>query len=141
MEAPVAFKPNSVRDEKVKVLQALRGMQRDDVRLNTYRGQYVAGMMDGIRVPSYRDEKGVSPTSITETYMAARVYVDSWRWSGVPFYIRSGKRLPKRMTEIAIQFKQVPLALVQVSSDGIQRTKLSRAQYSAGRGYLFDFWR
>lgn len=111
MEAPVAFKPNSVRDEKVKVLQALRGMQRDDVRLNTYRGQYVAGMMDGIRVPSYRDEKGVSPTSITETYMAARVYVDSWRWSGVPFYIRSGKRLPKRMTEIAIQFKQVPLAL------------------------------
>lgn len=111
MEAPVAFKPNSVRDEKVKVLQALRGMQSGDIKQNTFRGQYVAGMIDGTRVPSYRDEKGVSPTSTTETYMAARVYVDNWRWSGVPFYIRSGKRLPKRMTEIAIQFKQVPLSL------------------------------
>ena len=111
MEAPVAFKPNAVRDEKVKVLQALHGMSEEDVCKNTFRGQYGSGMIGGVRVPAYRDEKGVSPTSITETYMAARVFIDNWRWSGVPFYIRSGKRLPIRMTEIAIQFKQVPLAL------------------------------
>jgi glucose-6-phosphate 1-dehydrogenase len=111
MEAPVAFKPNAVRDEKVKVLQALCDIKGDSVLKNTFRGQYVSGLVDGVRVPSYRDEKGVSPVSITETYMAARLFVDNWRWSGVPFYIRSGKRLPKRLTEIAIQFKQVPLAL------------------------------
>ncbi len=111
MEAPAAFKPNSVRDEKVKILQALHEMKGQDVIGNTYRGQYAAGLMDDIRVPSYRDEKGVSPLSVTETYMAARIFIDNWRWSGVPFYIRSGKRLPKRLTEVAIQFKQVPLAL------------------------------
>jgi glucose-6-phosphate 1-dehydrogenase len=111
MEAPVAFKPNAVRDEKVKVLQALCSMDEKDVQANTFRGQYVSGLVDGKRVPSYRDEKGVSPISTTETYMAARVFVDNWRWSGVPFYLRSGKRLPQRRTEIAIQFKQVPLAL------------------------------
>ncbi len=111
MEAPVAFNPNSVRDEKVKVLHALRMMQDKDVLQNTFRAQYTAGQVDGIRVPAYRDEHGVSPSSTTETFMAARLYVDSWRWSGVPFYIRSGKRMAKRMTEIAIQFKQVPVAL------------------------------
>lgn len=111
MEAPVAFKPNAVRDEKVKVLQALQEMHGKDVAENTFRGQYISGMVGGNIVPSYRKEKGVSPTSTTETYMAARVFVDNWRWSGVPFYIRSGKRMPLRMTKIAIQFKQVPLAL------------------------------
>lgn len=111
MEAPSAFKPNAVRDEKVKVLQALCPMCGGDVFQNTFRGQYVSGLVDGARVPSYRDEKGVSPTSATETYLAARIYIENWRWSGVPFYLRSGKRLPVRKTEIAIQFRQVPLAL------------------------------
>jgi glucose-6-phosphate 1-dehydrogenase len=111
MEAPVAFNANSVRDEKVKVLHALREMKGDEVLKNTVRGQYVSGLINDERVCSYRDEPGVSRTSITETYLAARLFVDSWRWSGVPFYVRSGKRLPKRLTEIAIQFKQVPLAL------------------------------
>ncbi len=111
MEAPVAFNAHSVRDEKVKVLSALREMKGKEVLKNTVRGQYVSGFIDGLRVRSYRDEPGVDPMSITETYLAARMYVDSWRWSGVPFYVRSGKRLPNRLTEIAIQFKQVPLAL------------------------------
>ncbi len=111
MEAPVAFRPNAVRDEKVKVLQALRSIKGKDVPLNTCRGQYTAGLIDKLRVSAYRDEKSVSPSSITETYMAARVFIDNWRWSGVPFYIRAGKRLPRRLTEIAIQFKQVPLSL------------------------------
>lgn len=111
MEAPVAFNANSVRDEKVKVLHALRELKGEDVIKNTIRGQYGAGIMDTKSVISYRDEPGVSPRSTTETYLATRMFVDSWRWSGVPFYLRSGKRLPKRLTEIAIQFKQVPLAL------------------------------
>ncbi len=111
MEAPVAYKPNAVRDEKVKVLGALRPIRDSEVISSTYRAQYTSGLMQGKRVPAYRDEDGVSPTSITETYMAARLYIDSWRWSGVPFYIRAGKRMPQRVTEIAVQFKQVPLAM------------------------------
>ncbi len=114
MEAPVAFNADSVRDEKVKVLKSLRQLRPADVLSNTVRGQYVSGFMDDHRVPSYRDETSVSPTSLTETYLAARIFVDNWRWSGVPFYLRSGKRLPRRLTEIAVQFKQVPLALFGV---------------------------
>ncbi len=111
MEAPVAFRPNAVRDEKVKVLQALRAIKGKEVAVNTCRGQYSSGAVDGARVPAYRSEENVSQDSTTETYMAARVFIDNWRWSGVPFYIRAGKRLPRRLTEIAIQFKQVPLSL------------------------------
>ena len=111
MEAPVAFNADAVRDEKVKILKALRPMRSSDVLRNTFRAQYVSGFINERRVPSYRDEAGVSPTSLTETLLGARIFVDDWRWSGVPFYIRSGKRLPKRVTEIAIHFKQVPLAL------------------------------
>jgi glucose-6-phosphate 1-dehydrogenase len=111
MEAPVAFNADAVRDEKVKVLKALRPMKTHDVIKDTFRAQYVSGFVNDHRVPSYRDEPGVSPTSMTETYLAARLFIDAWRWSGVPFYIRSGKRLPGRLTEIAIHFKQVPLAL------------------------------
>lgn len=111
MEAPVAYKPDDVRDEKVKVLEALRPIREKDVLSSTYRAQYTSGLVQGKRVAAYRDENGVSPTSITETYMAARLFIDSWRWSGVPFYIRAGKRMPARLTEIAVQFKQVPLAM------------------------------
>jgi glucose-6-phosphate 1-dehydrogenase len=111
MEAPVAFNADAVRDEKVKVLKALRPMKTADVLRDTVRAQYVSGFVNERRVPSYRDEPGVSPTSLTETYLGARLFVDDWRWSGVPFYIRSGKRFPRRITEIAIHFKQVPLAL------------------------------
>jgi glucose-6-phosphate 1-dehydrogenase len=96
------------------VLKSLRQWKAADVLTNTMRGQYVSGFMDDHRVPSYRDEPGVSPVSLTETYLAARIFIDNWRWSGVPFYLRSGKRLPKRLTEIAVQFKQVPLALFGV---------------------------
>jgi glucose-6-phosphate 1-dehydrogenase len=111
MEAPVAFNADSVRDEKVKVLRALRPLSGRDAILNTYRAQYTSGTENGKRVPGYKDETGVDPNSITETYLAARLFVDNWRWSGVPFYMRSGKRMPTRVTEIAIQFKQPPLSL------------------------------
>ena len=111
MEAPVAFNADAVRDEKVKVLRALRPMTGREAILNTYRAQYASGTSDGQRVVGYKDEKGVASSSITETYLAARLLVDNWRWAGVPFYLRSGKRLPSRATEIAIQFKQPPLSL------------------------------
>ncbi len=112
MESPVAFNAEAVRNEKVKVLQALRPLKdNSEALVNTYRAQYVSGTVDGKRVPGYKDEPGVSPNSTTETFMAARLFVDNWRWAGVPFYIRSGKTLPCRATEIAIVFKQAPLSL------------------------------
>ena len=111
MEAPVAFNANAVRDEKVKVFKALRPLEGRDAIQNTYRAQYTSGSDGERRVPGYKDEKGVAPNSITETYMAARLFIDNWRWAGVPFYIRSGKRMTTRVTEVAIQFKQPPLSL------------------------------
>lgn len=111
MEAPAVFNANFVRDEKVKILKAIRPLKKTDVLENTYRAQYVSGSVDGKRVISYKDEPGVANNSTIETFMAARLFLDNWRWSGIPFYIRSGKRLNCRATEIAIQFKQVPLSL------------------------------
>ncbi len=111
MEAPVAFNANSVRDEKLKILNSLRPLRGEKALQNTYRAQYVSGMIDGKRVPGYKDESRVAPDSITETYLAARLFVDNWRWAGVPFYLRSGKRLAKQVTHIDIMFKQVPLPL------------------------------
>ena len=111
MEAPAVFNAKAVRDEKVKVLKSIEKFSEETDLENTFRAQYVSGTIDGKRVPSYRDEPDVASDSITETYMAARLHVNNWRWAGVPFYLRSGKRLPRRATEIAIQFTQVPLAL------------------------------
>jgi glucose-6-phosphate 1-dehydrogenase len=113
MEAPVIYQADAVRDEKVKVLMALHRMNESDVHENTYRAQYGAGIIDGMAVPAYLEEKGVKPGSLTETYLAACLHVDNWRWSGVPFYLRAGKRLAARSTEIAIQFKQVPISLFE----------------------------
>ena len=111
MEAPVSFNPEAVRDEKVKVLRALRPMTDERAIANTFRAQYVAGYMNGEKVKGYKEEDGVSSSSTTETYLIARLYVDNWRWADVPFYIRSGKNLPKRTTSIAIHYKQIPLSL------------------------------
>lgn len=111
MEAPAVFNAKAVRDEKVKVLKSIESISDEDALKNTFRAQYVSGNIDGDRVKSYRDEPDVSPDSTTETYMAGRLFVNNWRWAGVPFYLRSGKRLPSRVTEVAIQFTQIPLAL------------------------------
>lgn len=111
MEAPAAFNAKSVRDEKVKVLKSINDISDEKALKNTFRAQYVSGTIEGERVKSYRDEPDVDPDSTTETYVAARLFINNWRWAGVPFYLRSGKRLPNRVTEIAIQFTQVPLAL------------------------------
>jgi glucose-6-phosphate 1-dehydrogenase len=111
MEAPVAFNAEAVRDEKVKIINSLKPLRGEAALANTYRAQYVSGMINGQRVPGYKDEPGVKPDSTTETFLAVRMNVDNWRWAGVPFYLRSGKRLPRRLTEIVIHFKQVPLPL------------------------------
>jgi glucose-6-phosphate 1-dehydrogenase len=117
MEPPSSFDAHAVRDEKAKVLRAIKPFSNHtEVAQNTVRGQYGPGAILGKPVPGYRQEKGIPADSITETYVAARFYVDNWRWSGVPFYLRHGKRLPKRDTEIAIQFKPPPLALFEHSA-------------------------
>ena len=108
MEPPIAYNGRSVRDEKVKVLQAVRPISPRDVRKTTVRGQYSGGWVAAEEVPAYRSGPIVPPTSSTETFVALKLLVDSWRWAEVPFYLRTGKRLPKRATEIAITFKRMP---------------------------------
>jgi glucose-6-phosphate 1-dehydrogenase len=108
MEPPIAFDGKWVRDEKVKVLEAIRPLSLEDVRESTVRGQYGRGVVGGQAVRGYREEEAVSAESTTETYIALKMYVDAWRWADVPFYIRTGKRLKKRSTEIAIEFKRPP---------------------------------
>jgi glucose-6-phosphate 1-dehydrogenase len=97
-----------VRDEKIKAMTAARDFTPERVKAECVRGQYGPGSIDGKPVPGYRQEEGVAPDSTTETYAMLTMYFDNWRWAGVPFYIRSGKRLPKRVTEIAIQFQAAP---------------------------------
>lgn len=108
MEPPVSFDADAVRDEKVKVLRGMRPFDPERVQAEVVRGQYGTGWIGGKRVPGYRQEQKVAPDSQTATYVAATFYIDTWRWEGVPFYLRSGKRLPKRVTEIAVQFRPVP---------------------------------
>ncbi len=108
MEPPLAFDAGAVRDEKVKVLRSIRPLIGEDIEQSTVRGQYTSGWVLGEQVPAYRGEKNVAPDSQTETFAALRIFVDNWRWAGVPFYIRAGKRMPKRVTEIRVQFKRPP---------------------------------
>ena len=111
MEPPVAFDADSVRELKVQVLRAIRPMTVEEVAKRTVRGQYGPGKINGVEVPGYRQEPGVNPRSNTETYVAVEFHVDNWRWAGVPFYVRAGKRLANQLTEIAVHFKRTPQAL------------------------------
>jgi glucose-6-phosphate 1-dehydrogenase len=111
MEPPATFDADALRDEKVKVLRAIGEPPREEVERDVVRGQYGAGWVEAKPVPGYRQEPEVDPESETETFVAARFEIDDWRWSGVPFFLRTGKRLPKRASEIAIQFRAVPLRL------------------------------
>ncbi len=108
MEAPVRFDAEAVRNEKVKVLEALRPIEGLDVQDQTVRGQYVAGQLSGQDVPAYYFEKNVDNDSATETFVALRAEIDNWRWAGVPFYLRTGKRMVRKSSEIVIHFKPVP---------------------------------
>lgn len=108
MEPPAALDATAVRDEKTKVVRAMRPIAAEQVDQISVRGQYGEGSVGGVRVNGYRQENNVSPESNTDTYAAVKFFVDNWRWADVPFYLRSGKHLPKRVTEIAIQFRRVP---------------------------------
>ncbi|AEJ44734.1 glucose-6-phosphate dehydrogenase [Alicyclobacillus acidocaldarius] len=108
MEPPSRLHTEAIRDEKVKVLRSLRAYREDEVGQYVVRGQYAAGEIDGKPVPGYREEPGVAPDSKTETFVAAKLFIDNFRWAGVPFYIRTGKRMPKKSTEIVIQFRNMP---------------------------------
>jgi glucose-6-phosphate 1-dehydrogenase len=111
METPVSFHADAVRNEQAKVLHSLQPLDSEDVLQRSVRGQYGDGMIGEEKVPRYRSEPGVAPESRTETFVALKLNIDNWRWAGVPFYLRTGKRLAKRHTEIAIHFKRTPFEL------------------------------
>jgi glucose-6-phosphate 1-dehydrogenase len=139
MEPPVRFDAKSVRDEKVKVLRAIQPFSADDASRYVVRGQYVTGRSEDGKVPGYLEEEGVSPDSTTETYLAARFLVENWRWGGTPFYLRSGKRLPKRATEIAIVFNAPPYEFFQDKSDSRPRPNVLRLRMQPEEGISLSF--
>lgn len=139
MEAPVGFTADAVRDEKVKVLKALRPMRGKDAIVNTYRAQYVSGLIGGSRVPGYKDEKGVPGDSMTETLLAIRLFVDNWRWAGVPFYVRSAKRMPERKTQIIIRFRQAPLSLFDWMNVGGEAPNTMILNLQPNEGICLEF--
>jgi glucose-6-phosphate 1-dehydrogenase len=111
MEPPTDLSADGVRDEKVKVIRSLRPINMADVAESVVRGQYIEGSVDGKAVPGYREEDRVNPESMTESYVALKIHVDTWRWEGVPFYVRMGKQLPKKATEISVHFRFPPSVL------------------------------
>jgi glucose-6-phosphate 1-dehydrogenase len=125
MEPPVHFEANEIRDEKVKVLRSVLKPTEDTIDAIGVRAQYARGAVGGEEVPGYLEEEGVPPDSNTETYAAIRLEIDNWRWAGVPFYLRTGKRLARKVTEIAITLKPVPhLAFSQEGSLGVRPNQL-----------------
>ena len=140
MEPPVDLSADAVRNEKVKVLQALPRWRPEDVFKNVVRAQYTAGSIQGTEVPGYLEEKGVSPTSTTDTFISIRLELNNWRWAGVPFFLRTGKRLPKRATEIAIQFRRPPTELFEPETDGQSGSNqlVLRIQPNEGASLAFE---
>jgi glucose-6-phosphate 1-dehydrogenase len=125
MEPPASFEPEDVRNEKAKVLKALRRLEDEAVDTNVVRGQYGPGWIDGKEVPGYRQEPDVHPDSTVETSVAAELRVDNWRWAGTPFYVRTGKRLAKRVTEVVVQFRSAPhLPFGEAAQDGLEPNAL-----------------
>src|SRR5436190_9297169 len=118
MEPSANFRADAVRDERSKLLRSIRSMTPEEVRQNAMPGQYGPARIGGVDIPGFRQEPGVDPESQTDTYAALTLFVENWRWAGVPFYVRTGKRLPKRVTEIAIQFKPAPLHLFNQDDGG-----------------------
>ena len=117
MEPPVAFDADSVREEKVQVLRSTRRLKPEDVPIRTARGQYTSGVVDGENVKGYKEEDNVKAESTTETYAAVEFHISNWRWDGVPFYVRAGKRLGRAVTEIAVHLKRTPQALFARTPD------------------------
>ncbi len=140
MEPPATFEADAVRDEKVKVLKAVRSIPPEKIVQFAVRGQYGPGVVNGQQVVGYRREPGVKPDSGTETFVALKLYINNWRWEGVPFYLRSGKRLLKRVAEIAVEFKRVPHLLFKplISEDIQPNTLVFRIQPDEGISTKFQ---
>jgi glucose-6-phosphate 1-dehydrogenase len=118
MEPPVSMVAEHLRDEKVKVLKAIRPITQNAVHAHAFRGQYASGVIDGQTVPGYREETNVAPESVTETYAALKLFIDNWRWAGVPFYLRTGKRLAENSSAVCIRFKAPPQDLLRHAHQG-----------------------
>lgn len=125
MEPPASLDADSIRDEKLKVLKALRPITTENVRQNTVRGQYTAGFVKGDEVPGYLEEEGANEQSRTESFIALKVELDNWRWAGVPFYLRTGKRMPTKVSEVVIYFKRQPHNLFSDSFATLPPNKLT----------------
>ncbi|AFY65228.1 glucose-6-phosphate dehydrogenase [Geitlerinema sp. PCC 7407] len=139
MEPPNSLDADSVRTEKVKVIQAARLADINDIDASAVRGQYTTGWMGGKQVPAYREEEGALPQSTTPTYAALKLFVDNWRWQGVPFYLRTGKRMPKKVTEISIHFREVPFLMFQSAARQMNRNVLAlRIQPDEGISMRFE---
>jgi glucose-6-phosphate 1-dehydrogenase len=124
MEPPSSMDSDAIRNETLKVLQSLKPITEDEVSKHVIRGQYVASHVRGELQPGYREEKGVNPDSRTETFVAMKFFIDNWRWGGVPFYIRTGKRLPTRVTEVVVHFRPAPHTLFQQDDFAIPNNQL-----------------
>ena len=139
MEPPSSLEPDAIRNEILKVFQSLQPIREEDVPINVIRGQYTGSLIRGECVTGYRYEKGVDVSSRTETYVAIKFFINNWRWGGVPFYIRTGKRLPTRVTEIVIHFKPTPHHLFQRQSGKLSNNQLIiRIQPDEGILLKFD---
>jgi glucose-6-phosphate 1-dehydrogenase len=139
MESPNSFAADAVRTEKTKILEAIRPLDYEDVRRNVVRGQYGDGHINGVPVQAYREEPGVNPQSLTETDVALQLEIDNWRWAGVPFYLRTGKRMTRRTTEIAIQFKKPPFALFRDTPVDILNPNMLLLQLQPDEGVSIQF--
>ncbi|HEU0156603.1 MAG TPA: glucose-6-phosphate dehydrogenase, partial [Stellaceae bacterium] len=139
MEPPNSFDADAVRTEKYKVLEAVRPLDHDEARRRAVRGQYAAGTIAGEVERGYREEPGVAPDSMTETYVAMQLEIDNWRWAGVPFYLRTGKRLARRTTEIAIQFKRAPFAIFRDTPVDILTPNVLTLQIQPDEGVSLQF--
>ncbi|MBD3314153.1 MAG: glucose-6-phosphate dehydrogenase [Chitinivibrionales bacterium] len=135
MEAPVQFEANAIRDEKVKVLRSIRPITADGV----VYGQYTGGNLGGTEVNAYRDETNVEPDSQTETFVALKAFVDNWRWQGVPFYLRTGKRLPQKLTQIVISFRQPPVCFFRRFEDCTMQQNQLVIQLQPDEGFDLRF--
>ncbi|MEE3716491.1 glucose-6-phosphate dehydrogenase [Tumidithrix elongata RA019] len=139
MEPPNAMDADSLRTEKVKVIQATRLADTRNLDLSSIRAQYSSGWMKGKEIPGYRQEPNVNPVSTVPTYVAMKFLVDNWRWQGVPFYLRTGKRMPKKVSEIAIQFREVPYLLFQSAAKQVSPNVLAlRIQPNEGIALRFE---
>lgn len=134
MEAPVSFAADRIRDEKVKLLRSVRQLSTDDVERHFIRAQYAPGAVDGKPIPGYHQEANVPADSMTETFVAAKLFIDNWRWKDVPFYLRTGKRLHRKLTEIVIRFKDVPHSMFHLNGLDVLPANVLRFQIQPQEG-------